>query len=469
VVTDYNIVSDDKYYWIIGGLTLIALILRFYNLGFNSLWLDEATTSMISSKSFMQIWETTVSGEFNPPLFYWIEHVMLAFGNSEFVLRFIPALLGTATIPMVYYAGKEFLDRNVGLIAASAFTFSPFLIVYSQEARAYSSMLFFITAATIFYLIALRTNNLKNWIIFGILSAIAFWCHFYAMVIVVSYVIYAIMIYIKEIRKDANYAKPLLAMIGTFSVLSLPLILVTIQLFGLRTSSAPSFGIKGIDVVIETFRQVSGFSDIIMGLFIVLFCVGLFRAYFIGDNKFTFLLWVTSSIFIISYVLSFIIPMVPRYLQFLNIVFFIGIATSYRVFATLLNNKNVVYLMMFIFFIISVPFFMTYYTVETKDNWRDFSTSVSQITKNGDYVVYVPMYMQTPMEYYYSNKTDGTITYGAYNMNDLMKIQKNNNSVYYIVTPDISSTDPTGNAIKWFDNNANLIGRDGNIFLFKGM
>jgi len=112
---------------------------------------------------------------------------------------------------------------------------------------------------------------------------------------------------------------------------------------------------------------------------------------------------------------------------------------------------------------------MTYYTVETKDNWRDFSTSVSQITKNGDYVVYVPMYMQTPMEYYYSNKTDGTITYGAYNMNDLMKIQKNNNSVYYIVTPDISSTDPTGNAIKWFDNNANLIGRDGNIFLFKGM
>ena len=154
-----SVLLGSRYVQILLALILIGGFLRFYDLGFNSLWLDEASTYTLSLGSIPQIWQETTAGEFNPPLFYWLEHLMLTIGNNEFILRFIPALLGVLTIPLIYLVGREFIDRNVGIIAATAFAFSPFLIYYSQEARAYSMMLFFVAFAMVFYLRALKTND----------------------------------------------------------------------------------------------------------------------------------------------------------------------------------------------------------------------------------------------------------------------------------------------------------------------
>ncbi len=140
-------IRSSRHLQVLIGLTIAGLLLRFYNLGGNSLWLDEASTLMFARQSLAGIWESTAGGEFNPPLFYWLEHAMLFFGESEFVLRLLPALLGVLTIPVVYFIGKEFRDQNVGLIAAALLAFSPFHIYYSQEARAYAPMLFFFSLA----------------------------------------------------------------------------------------------------------------------------------------------------------------------------------------------------------------------------------------------------------------------------------------------------------------------------------
>ncbi|MFY9195685.1 MAG: glycosyltransferase family 39 protein, partial [Methanoculleus sp.] len=110
-------IKTNRYLQILIGRAVIGRLLRFYNLGWNSLWLDEASTLGFARQSFLGIWESTAGGEFNPPLFYWLEHGMLLFGESEFVLRFLPALLGALTIPVVYLIGEEFRDRNVGIIA----------------------------------------------------------------------------------------------------------------------------------------------------------------------------------------------------------------------------------------------------------------------------------------------------------------------------------------------------------------
>lgn len=122
-------------------LTVIGAGLRLYNLGFNSLWLDEAATYSLSVVPLGQIWTNMAAGEFNPPLFFIIQHFMIMIGNTEIALRIMPALFGIATIPVIYLVGKEFMDKYVGLIIAAAFTLSPFLVVYSQEARAYSLLL----------------------------------------------------------------------------------------------------------------------------------------------------------------------------------------------------------------------------------------------------------------------------------------------------------------------------------------
>ncbi len=463
-----SVVIYSRYIQSLIVLTVIGFFLRFYNLGFNSLWLDEASTNTFAVMSIPDIWKATAGGEFNPPLFYWIEHLMLILGNNEVVLRFVPALLGVLTIPLIYFAGKEFMDRNVGIIAAAAFAFSPFLIFYSQEARSYSMMLFFVAFALVFYFKALKNNDLKNWALFGVLSALAFWSHFYAFVIIASLILYALFLQIRNFKKNIQNLKMIALSIVLFVILCFPLILLAIQLFATRTSSAPAFGIQGLGIISETFRELSGFSDISMFLLLILFIIGVIQAFLIDKNKGIFLVTLTFLTFVISFILSYKMPMVPRYLIFFNTVFFIGIAISYKLFYSLINNRGIVYGFIAILLIISVPMLVNYYSGYSKEDWRGFSGQIQQMTKPGDIVVVVPGYISQPLNYYYANASDQTFEFGANTGKQLEAINtsKGNNSAYFIVTGDISAANPNGDAIAWLNANTKSLGQKTGIYLF---
>jgi 4-amino-4-deoxy-L-arabinose transferase-like glycosyltransferase len=449
-------------------LTILGFFLRFYNLGFNSLWLDEASTNSFAIMSIPDIWKATVGGEFNPPLFYWIEHLMLTLGNNEVVLRFVPALLGVLTIPLIYLAGKEFMDRNVGIIAAAAFAFSPFLIFYSQEARAYSMMLFFVAFAMVFYFKALKTNELKDWALFGILSALAFWSHFYSFVIIASLILYALFLQIGNLEKNIQNLKMIALSIVLFVVLCFPLILLAIQLFATRTSSAPTFGIQGLGIISETFRQLSGFSDISMFLFLILFIIGIIQAFLIDKNKGIFLVTLTVLTFVISFFLSYKMPMQPRYLIFFNTVFFLGVAVSYKMFYSFINNRGFVYGFIALLLLISAPMLVDYYKGYSKEDWRGFSGQIQQMTKPGDLIVVVPGYISQPLNYYYTNASDQTFEFGASTAKDLEALNagKGNNTAFFIVTGDISSANPKGDAIAWLNTYTKPLGQNTGIYLF---
>ncbi|MDD4483202.1 MAG: glycosyltransferase family 39 protein [Methanoregula sp.] len=465
-----SLVTKSRYVQALIVLTIAGLFLRFYNLGYNSLWLDEAATYNFSVNSFADIWGITAGGEFNPPLFHWAEHIMLMFGNNEVILRFVPALLGVLSIPVFYLVGKEFLDRNTGILAAAACAVSPFLIYYSQEARAYSMMLFFVALATFFFLKAMKSGNRIQWIWFGVFSALAFWTHFYAFVMIAALVLYALIVWAPKIRKEFNNLKLLVLGVIVFVILCLPLILVTIGLFIKRTASAPTFGIQGMTIIPETLRQISGFNELVMILFVVLFAIGIVQAFLIERNKGIFLLVITALTFAISFVLSFKMPMQPRYLIFLSLVFFIGIAISYRTVYSLWGNKAVIYGFIAMFCIVGCAALAAsgYYTGYSKDDWRGFSQALAERTSPGDIVVTVPDYMSLPLNYYYSSIKDNTHEYGATTSGDLENVyrERGNNTVFFIVTQDISAANPAGDAVHWLNNNTKYAGQDTGIFLF---
>jgi 4-amino-4-deoxy-L-arabinose transferase-like glycosyltransferase len=457
-----SLVSKSHYFQTLIVLTVVGLFLRFYNLGYNSLWLDEATTHSFSVKSFAEIWQVTAGGEFNPPLFYWMEHVMLMLGNNEFILRFVPALLGVLSIPLFYLVGKEFLDRNTGIIAAAACAVSPFLIYYSQEARAYSVMLFFVALATLFFLKAMKSGNRIHWILFGAFSALAFWAHFYAFVMIAALVLYALIEWVPHLRSELHNLKMLVLGGLVFVILCIPLIIVTVQLFITRTASAPTYGIQGLEIIAETFSQLSGFNTIAMIILVIIFVIGIIQAFLIERNKGIFLVLLTVLTFVISYILSFKMPMLPRYLIFLSLVFFIGIAISYRLFYALWCNKAVVYGFIVVLFIISAPVLAGYYSGYSKDDWRGFSETLQEKIGPGDAVVAVPSYMAVPLDYYYSSAKGNTREYGATTAADLENIssESGNSTIYYVVTSDISAADPNGDAVMWLKNNTRLVGTD---------
>lgn len=313
-----------------------------------------------------------------------------------------------------------------------------------------------------------RSNEVRSWVLFGIFSAVAFWMHFYTFVPIAILILHALVTSAGDIRNDIRNARNLAFAVITFVAASLPLLIAATRLFLMRTSSAPTWGIQGLNVVYQTLLQVSGFSDLILALFIILFLLGVACTWRNDRKGALFLIFMMILPLIASLILSSRMPMIPRYLIYLLPIYFVGIASSYPALYALVRDRRAVYLAIAVAILISIPFLATYYTTPQKNDWRGFSADLGRMTGEGDLVIVLPPYMAQPLDYYYSNATDQTIELGASTGRDLEAIhdQYPDRRAFYVVTWDILAVDPTGDALGWLQENAEFAGQHMGIFLF---
>jgi mannosyltransferase len=119
--------------------TLAAGLLRFSTLHTQSYWYDEAVTVDILRRSFGGMLSGVAHSESTPPLYYVVAWAWSKlFGTSETGLRSLSAAVGTATVPVAFAAARTFVGRRSSLVASALVAVSPFLVWYSQEARAYA-------------------------------------------------------------------------------------------------------------------------------------------------------------------------------------------------------------------------------------------------------------------------------------------------------------------------------------------
>jgi len=467
------VIYHSRYVQILLSLTVIGFFLRFYHISFNSLWLDEATTLNFSKPGFLAIWNISRTADFHPPLFHWIEHIMLIFGQSEFVLRAVPALLGVLTIPVLYLIGKEFHSRDVGLIAAALLTFSPFALYYSQEAYSYSLVLFAFSIVILFYLLALRTDKICCWVLFGITSAIAFWTHYYVFVGLGVIYLHAIFSLRERLKKGLSEAKHLLTALSITIILVLPLLFIVGERFFTLTGSPPTYGVLGPLLIQETFIRFSGgytsLSATIGVIFLVLMIGGLVYLFTQDRNKGLFSAMFVVLPIVFSVLISSKMTMNPRYLIYLLPVFFVLIAMCYPYVFRLIPNRNLLYLTLVLVVAINAPLLAEYYTTYTNEDWRGFAGIVQAETHDGDLVVVVPGYVAQPFDYYYSNASDKTFEYGANTGATLenISLRRGNSSIFYVVTGDITAEDPQGDALKWLTDNAQIDTERTGVYLLK--
>jgi 4-amino-4-deoxy-L-arabinose transferase-like glycosyltransferase len=444
--------KKNRIFQVLVALTILGAFLRFFHLATDSFWGDEIVTLLFAQKGFVGAWEGMVAGEFNPPLFHWMEHVMLAFGDGEFVLRFIPALLGTLTIPVSFLIGREIMDRATGIITAALLTFSPFAITYSQEARAYAAMLFCFSLAFFFYLRGLRREGMISWILFGIFSGLAFWTHFYVFIPICILILFSLLWSLARKPALESLVGPGTGA-GTFAVFSFPLWGVALHLFGLRTGGIPSFGNRGIIVIPVTLKHISGFTWITTGFALLLFVIGLFWLFFReGKQGISALLGASVGLpLVISVLLSYHMPMVSRYLIYLLPGYFSVVAVPIAVICRRFPNRRNIYAVILLIFLINLPYLFTYYTTLQKDDWRGFSGVLSSQTETGDFVVAIPSYTRGPLDYYYNSIRDGTLEYGVSTVPDLefINAKRGRNQIFYVVTPYIQYEDPDGKVSSW--------------------
>jgi uncharacterized membrane protein len=133
----------------VGLATAVALALRIFLLGHQSLWVDEYLT-----------WHTAYVGTALPfadilrndhgPLLQMILHLWTGLvGDSGFSLRLPSALATTALVPVLAALAARVLGVGMARPAAWLAALSPFLVWYGQEARNYALAMLFATLAAL--------------------------------------------------------------------------------------------------------------------------------------------------------------------------------------------------------------------------------------------------------------------------------------------------------------------------------
>ena len=142
----------------LAGVVALGAALRFGWDGTQSYWHDEGITAYLVGLTPGHMLRLLPHSESTPPLYYCAAWVWARlFGVREAGLRSLSALVGTATVPVVYLIGRELASRRAALVAAALTATSPLLVWYSEEARAYAALAFVAALSLLVLLRALRS------------------------------------------------------------------------------------------------------------------------------------------------------------------------------------------------------------------------------------------------------------------------------------------------------------------------
>ena len=125
-------------------ILLIAAALRLYQLDSVPFMHDEfSALSRTSYDSFSELIQQGIKIDSHPAgtqlfLYYMVK----LFGWNEFWLKLPFALMGIASVFLIFKIGQQWFNTNVGLISAAFVTVSELFLFYSQLMRPYSSGLF---------------------------------------------------------------------------------------------------------------------------------------------------------------------------------------------------------------------------------------------------------------------------------------------------------------------------------------
>ncbi|HEY8082920.1 MAG TPA: glycosyltransferase family 39 protein [Solirubrobacterales bacterium] len=175
--------SRSRTFWIVAGITALAIGLRFATLGLQAYHHDEiVTASRVLRGSFWNAMDAVGFSESAPPLYYAVAWLWTQVtGTGEFGLRSLSALAGAATVPVAYLLAVELGGRRAGIAAAALVAVNPMLLWYSQEARGYSLLVLLTTLSALYFVRALDSGSRGDFRRWGLVSALALATHYFAL------------------------------------------------------------------------------------------------------------------------------------------------------------------------------------------------------------------------------------------------------------------------------------------------
>jgi uncharacterized membrane protein len=164
----------DYYHPVFLTILVAGIALRFFALGAQSFWFDEAHSVAMAQGSVEGTLLNTVTNIHGPLYLTLLRGWMAVLGESEAAVRALSALLGSIGLVLFYRVGLRLLGRGSALIALAFLAASPFYLWYSQEARNYTLLFDLGLIAVPAFLAEMQTRTIGDFV--GALIATAAAC-----------------------------------------------------------------------------------------------------------------------------------------------------------------------------------------------------------------------------------------------------------------------------------------------------
>jgi hypothetical protein len=167
---------------LVSGLTLVGLVLRATGLD-ESLVGDELFTYELAGRDGLDDAISGVAGglEISPPLYFVFAWATAKLGDPHVWLRVPSFIAGVAAIPVLFALGLRTVGRHAAVAGAALLALSPFAIMYSAEARAYSVATLCVLLSTLALLAALEGGRRRYWVLFAAAMWAALVSHYTAI------------------------------------------------------------------------------------------------------------------------------------------------------------------------------------------------------------------------------------------------------------------------------------------------
>lgn len=416
-----NELNGKRIFFLLLLIIILGFSLRLYNLGSESVWIDESYTILgASQQTIPEVIKSIELTEGKPFLSHMLLHFWMDyFGNSEFSLRFMYLIFGTLSIFVIFFVSKNLFDWRIGLLSSLMLSTSMIQVLYSQEIRSYTLFALLTLCSYYFFIRIIKENNYIlyfYYILFTSLAANAHYFNFFNIFIQNLIIFLVLSLKVEQIKKWLLSQLIIL-------ILFIPSFFILIK--QVKWVHAAFQDLLIFKLHIGWFGQMGVFIFLVPILLLILMFIFVFSVKhkidflsFINKFKFsekTFLLILILVLLTLLFNISKLISpsFLTRYHFFLIPFYYIFISKG----VMLIKGKKMQAI--FIILILLVNFYSlgVYYSTIKKEQWREAVEFVELNSGENDLLIFNAAYLDTPFNYYYKGDLEQVRRDSSQNIN----------------------------------------------------
>ncbi|WP_222916663.1 glycosyltransferase family 39 protein [Natrinema sp. SYSU A 869] len=416
-------------------IALLAAALRLFRLDSESYWVDEVVSvTTATSNTPFELLISVPGNDPHPPLYYLLLSGWTAvFGTTELATRLLSALVGIATVVVLYGVGRRLFDREVGAIAAVFVAVSPFHIWYSQEVRMYN-LLALLTALSFYWFVRMQTERpadeegVRDDIWYVVSTVLLGYTHVFGLFVILAQNAYVFARYlVRIVPRSRLTVRRWITLEGITALLLAPWLVRlgrrTVAAHGDETSNVSWIPLPTAETVREMFAAYLGgylFGES-FPLFVSLVVVGCLvlalsseRATASGSDRqdapvnamYVVVLWFVVPILVPIALSHVVAPIfVDRYSIGASLAFFLLIAIGVRTFSRPSLRYAVVGVLL-VGLALPLP---AYYQNDQKEQWRGAAADVESNVDDNDVVLVSRPFTERTFSYYFDQSDVPTV------------------------------------------------------------